>query len=62
VCVCAADYLTDTQEVKNLIALFRKTDPHAPATFVVTGLASSLAKHTLEAVRIQLAQNGKVAW
>jgi hypothetical protein len=62
VCVCAADYLTDTQEVKNLISLFRNTYHKAPATFAVAGLASPSAKRSFEAAGIQLAENGRLAW
>jgi hypothetical protein len=60
VCVSAADYLTNTLEVRNLIASFRQTYPRATAIFAVVGLASPQAKRSFASAGITLAENGSL--
>jgi hypothetical protein len=60
VCVCAADYLTNTREMQDLIGTFRKAYPKASATFVVVGRASAAAKQSFAAAGITVAENGSL--
>lgn len=58
VIVNAADYIHDTQELRDAIASFRRGRPNDPAIFVTAGLVSARARKTLDDFGLQAIESG----
>ena len=58
VIVNAADYIHDTQELRDAIAAFRRGRPNDPAIFVTAGLVSPRARKTLDDFGLQAIESG----
>jgi hypothetical protein len=61
VIVNAADYIHDSQELRDAIATFRRARPNDPAIFVTAGVVSSRARKTLTDFDLQVIESGNTS-
>ncbi|UCG12516.1 MAG: hypothetical protein JSU72_18835 [Deltaproteobacteria bacterium] len=58
VVVCPYDYLTNTQELGNGVAVYRTSNPNVTTVLLTAGRASPAAQKTLELVRFWIVEKG----